>query len=78
MPAEPVGGRHRDGAHPVVSEVLLDFGDHVSAVLALHHERVVDLGQVAFFELNVEDRADDLDDLPDILRGTLLGGSTRR
>src|SRR5205814_5969998 len=71
--AKPVGRRHRDGAHPVVAKVLLDLSDHIGAVLALHLKRVVDLGQVAFLELDVEDRTDDLHDLAGVLRCLLLG-----
>ena len=75
--AQAVGRGHRDRAHPVVSEVLLHLGDHFAAVLALDDERVVDLGEVALFELDVEDRADDLDD-PSGVRRLFLGGFFRR
>ncbi len=71
--AEPIGSGHGDGAHPIVAEVLLDFGDHLTAVLSLDHKRVVDLGQVAFFELDVEDRADDLHDLAYVVCLLLCG-----
>src|SRR5436309_1024209 len=49
----------------------------VAAVLALDDERVVDLGEVALFELDVEDRADDLDD-PSGVRRLFSGGFFRR
>ena len=76
-PAETIRRGHRDRAHPVVAEVLLNLGDDFTAAVALHHERVVDLGQVTLFELNVEDRADDLHDLALVLR-PLLGDFLRR
>jgi hypothetical protein len=77
-PAKAVGGRHRDGPDPVVPQVLLNLGDHIGAVLALHDERVVDLGQVALFELDVQDRADDLHDPAGVLAFLLPRGSAHR
>ena len=52
--------------------MLLDLGDDVDlrlAALAVGHDaqRVVDLRQMAVLELDVDDRADDLDDLADLL-----------
>ncbi len=76
--AETVGRRHGDGTHPVVAEMLLDFGDHLGAVLARDSERVVDLGQVTFLELNIQDRADDLHDPARVLPGFLPCGTTHR
>ena len=70
--AQAVARVHRDRAHPVVAEVLLHFGDHEPAVLALHAERVVDLGKLALGEGDVEHRSDDLDDVPGRLRAALL------
>ena len=65
-----VGRLHRDRAHAVLAEVLLDFGDDVERLapslrVALDAQRVVDRRQVAGLELDVDDRSDDLDDLAD-------------
>jgi len=60
---EPIGGRHGDGPDPVVPKMLLHLGDDELAVVALHGERVIDLRQVPFLELDIEHRPDDLDDL---------------
>src|SRR5688500_7743917 len=62
-----VGRLHRDGPHPVLAQMLLDFCDHVDlldAGAALGHDAVgvVDLRQ-PLAELDVDDRADDLNDL---------------
>src|SRR5438128_11719585 len=43
-------------------------GDRPAAPLALHRARVVDLGQMPFLERHVEHRADDLNDVPQVLR----------
>ena len=59
---EPVGRGHRDGADPVVAEVLLDLADERVLALALDLDRVVDRRQLAGRELDVDDRAGDLDD----------------
>jgi peptide chain release factor 1 len=68
-----VGGRHRHRAHGVAPDVLLHLGRHVDARAVRRHrvdaQRVVDLGQVLGLELHVEDRADDLHDLADVVRG---------
>ena len=74
--SQAVGGLHRDGAHPVVPEVLLHLRrDFLAAlVLALHGEGVVDLGQLALLEAHVEDGTDDLDDLARPGRFLLLHG----
>ena len=61
---EAVGRRHRDGADPVVAEVLLDLADERFLALALDLDGVVDGRQLAGRELDVDDRAGDLDDLP--------------
>ena len=80
---EPVGRVHRDGAHPVVAEVLL-YLRHERAGRQLDLERGQDLGQ-AVGEDGVEHDALDLDDLPDVplLRhgspgGVRVAGSGRR
>ena len=67
-----VGRLHRDGAHAVLAEVLLDLDDDVDRPGAARPSRldahgVVDRRQVAVRELDVDDRADDLDDLADVL-----------
>jgi hypothetical protein len=67
-----VGRFHRDRAHAVLAEVLLDFGDDVDDAglfrfLRHHAQRVVDLGQVARLELNVDDRSDHLNDLSNVV-----------
>ena len=65
---QAVGRRHRDGAHPVVAEVLLHL-DHqrrvavLSPSAALDLERVVDVGQLARRELDIDHGARDLDHL---------------
>ncbi len=68
---EPVGGGHGDGAHVRLAEMLGDLEGELRGVRedvlllhALHEQRVVDGGQLARLELDVDDRADDLDDLP--------------
>ena len=60
--AQAVGGAHRDGAHPVVAEVRLRLEGEDAAVVPGHLERVVDLRQLVRRELDVDHRADDLDD----------------
>jgi hypothetical protein len=68
-PRQAVGSGHRNGAHPVVAEVLLNLADDpLLAARDLHG--VEDLGQLAGRELDVDDRSGDLDDLP----GSRLGG----
>src|SRR5215467_9859555 len=67
-----VGGFHRDRTHSVLAKVLLDLAHDIerrSATLAIgHHAKsVVDFRQVARLEFDVDDRADYLDDLADIL-----------
>ena len=66
-----VGRLHRDRAHAVLAEVLLDFGDDVDrrrspCRLGLDAERVVDFRQVAVLELDVDHRPDDLNDFADV------------
>ena len=86
---EPVGGVHRDRAHAVVAEVLLDLAhEHAprrrSALMppappprprprAGRRDRVVDLGQ-ALGEDGLDHDALDLLDAPDV---ALLGGCAR-
>ena len=67
---QAVGRAEGDAADPVAAEVLL----HLAGQLDLHaldigfdREGVVDLRQVAFLELGVERRADDLHDLAGML-----------
>ena len=72
-----VGGAHRHRAHLVLPDVLLHLGgepDRDGAAGVLELERVVDLGQVLGLELDVEHRADDLDDAADVLRVRAGGG----
>jgi hypothetical protein len=63
---QAVGRAHGDGAHDAVAELLLDFerqallGQLVAAVL--EDERVVHPGHRIARELDVDDRADGLDD----------------
>jgi hypothetical protein len=58
-----VGGMHADAAHAVVAQVLLHLDDHVDlrVALALDVERLVDRRDRRV-ELDVDDRADHLDD----------------
>src|SRR5690606_3103486 len=57
---EAVGGTQRDRAHHAIAELLLHLeGD----LRALHLQRVVHLRHVVAWELDVDDGADDLDDL---------------
>ena len=68
----PSVGFHRDRAHAVLAQVLLDLADdieHRGAVRAVRDDvqRVVNLRQVSRLELHVDDGADDLHDLADIL-----------
>ena len=69
--AHAVGRLHRDGADAVLAEMLLDLADHVDRLAAgsgRHHAHgVVDRRQLPAFELDVDDGADDLDDLADLL-----------
>ncbi len=70
--AHAVGRLHRDRAHPVLAEVLLDLRDDVdrgAGVAGARHDahRVVDGGQLSPREFHVDDRPDDLDDLADFL-----------
>jgi len=67
-----VGRLHRDRAHAVFAEVLLDFADDVDRagllrVVRHDPQRVVDLRQVARLELDVHDRPDHLNNLPDVV-----------
>ena len=66
---QAVGRLHRDRAHAAFAEVLFDLGDDVDLLArgqGRHDaERVVDGGQVSALELDVDDGADDLDDLAD-------------
>ena len=63
---QAVGGAHRDRAHDAVAELLLDFerqallGQRIVAFL--DDQRVVDLRQRLARELDIDDRADALDD----------------
>ena len=71
-----VGGAHRDGADLIATDVLLHLGHHADLLTRLGGradlERVEELGEVAGFERDVDDRSDDLDDLTDVSAG---GGS---
>ena len=65
---EPLGAGHRDGAHPLVAEVLLHFQrqrDRLPLDLVVHLQRVVDRRQPVG-KLDVHHRAHDLNDFADI------------
>jgi hypothetical protein len=68
-----VGARHGDRAHRVATDVLLHLDRDVDPRAVRRRagdpQRVVDLGQVLGLELDVENRADDLHDLADVVRG---------
>src|SRR3712207_9303484 len=59
---QPVGAAHRDGAYPVVAEVLLNFEGQGVTVLVGDLDAVVDLGKRFRCELDVDHRAGNLDD----------------
>ena len=66
---QTVGRLHRDRAHAVLTEVLLDFDDDVDfdiAGFAGDAERVVDRRQMSVRELDVHHGADDLNDLANL------------
>src|SRR4029453_5845942 len=58
---EAVGRGHCHGAHPVVAEVLLDLAGERGLAFTLDVDRVVDRGELARRELDVDDRPGDLD-----------------
>ena len=62
---ESLGGRHGDGAHPVVAEMLLHFerelGLGATGQVVFDRQRIVNGGQLAG-KFHVHDRADDLND----------------
>jgi hypothetical protein len=66
---QAVGGGHGHRAHPVVAQVLLDLAGEAAAVGARDLDGVVDGRQVTGRELDVDDRAGDLDDLAGRGRG---------
>ena len=82
---QAVGRGHRDRAHLALAQVLrhlerelLRVGEDVLVLHALHQQRVVDGGQLAGLELDVDDRPDDLNDLSGLLlivRGCLACSS---
>ena len=80
---EAVGRVHGDGAHGVLAEVLRDFDGELARrvvlidVGVLDLERGVDLGQVARAELDVDDRSDDLNDLPLVARAVAVAVGPR-
>ena len=61
---QAVGRGHGDAADPVVAEVLLDLADDLRAVAPADLDGVVDRGQLAGRELDVDDRPGDLDHAP--------------
>jgi hypothetical protein len=74
-----VGRLHRDRAHAVLAQVLLDLEDDVDRRRALaarrHHvDRVIDRRQLPVLELDVDDRADDRDDPAGVLSRCLFHG----
>ena len=65
------GRVHCDGAHAALAQVLRDFGDDVDRLgsveaFAGDAHRVVNFRQVMFGKLHVDDRPDDLHDVPDV------------
>ena len=70
---DPVGRVHRDGANPVVAEVLLHLGDENAAVGPRDAERRVDLGQL-LGEDGVDHDALDLDQAADVLTAAVALG----
>ena len=73
---DAVGRAHGHRAHLVLADVLLHLGgeaDRHGARGVLDGEGVVDLRQVLGLELDVEHRADDLDDAADVLLGLRRG-----
>jgi hypothetical protein len=75
---QTVGGRHGHGADPVVAEVLLHFADDLDSVAAHDLDGVEDPRQLAGRELDVDDRAGDLDHTADGRAGSSLGGCRHR
>src|SRR5204863_8924874 len=72
-PRETVGRVHRDGAQPVVAEVLLDLCDQVGLVVAPRDpQRRVDLRQPVR-EDRVDDDALDLEQLSGVATGAVSG-----
>ena len=68
--AHAVGRLHRDRAHAVLAEMLLDLRDdvdRVAGIARLRHDAdgVIDRRQVPAREFDVDHGADDLDDLAD-------------
>ena len=69
---EAVGARHGDAAHLVLPDVLLHLERQVDGHRAgrvAHEHRVVDLRQLLGRKLDVDNGADDLDDVADVLLG---------
>src|SRR5688572_4068863 len=60
--AKAVGAVHRKATHPVITEMLLHFGDEWGAILTDDVDRVVDGRKAIGRELDIEYRPDDLDD----------------
>ena len=72
-----VGRRHGDRAHLVAADVLLHFDGRRGSVepsrrRARDLERVVELRQMLRLELDVEHRADDLNDLADVVNAVAV------
>jgi RNase P/RNase MRP subunit p29 len=66
---EALGGGHGDGARDAVTEVLLDFQGELLRLpgyLKVDGERLVDGRDGVGGELDVNDRADDLDDFASV------------
>ena len=65
----PVRRLHRHRTHPVLAQVLFDLDDDVDrpGSLADNADGVVDRRKMAAFELDVDDRADHLNDSTDCL-----------
>jgi hypothetical protein len=76
-PHHAIGARHGYGTHLVLSDVLLHLGhdpDGPGAAVILEQQRVIDLRKVLRLEFHIEHRADDLDDLADVLLCCGCGG----
>ena len=71
-----VGRQHRNGAHATFTEVLLYFGNHVDRfghleTIGSNLQRLIDRRQVFLSELNVNHRANNLHDFPDVSIGAV-------
>ena len=75
---QAVGGAQGDAADAIAAELLLHLAgqmDRDALVVGVDAEGVVDLRQMAFVELGVERRADDLHDMAGVLAVAVVIGS---